>query len=202
MNSAQYVDKSGTDNWQGFCRAYARQFKISYAAAICEAGPAWHEYKKVHKLEFKHEKKAKAAHLNNQKQQIFSSQNGNREEEEGENQYENKKQAHRKEGKRPRTLDIPLVKSQTKQNEGEPPKKKKKKTKDEEKLNHGEFAVYHGQQQYHPSVGYPNPHYMYPNPPPYQYPPPQHWSGGAPPQQPKTQKRKQKQQQQQSSDEE
>jgi hypothetical protein len=45
------------DNWQGFCRAYGRQFNISYAAAICEAGPAWLEYKKLHGYQSKQEKK-------------------------------------------------------------------------------------------------------------------------------------------------
>ena len=46
-----------TDNWHGFCRAYSREFNISYPAAVCEAGPAWFEYKKKHGLSFKYEKK-------------------------------------------------------------------------------------------------------------------------------------------------
>lgn len=55
MADKEHMNRS--DNWQGFCRAYGKQFNISYAAAICEAGPAWLEYKKMHGYQSKQERK-------------------------------------------------------------------------------------------------------------------------------------------------
>lgn len=49
------ADMNSKDNWPGFCRAYAKEFNITYAAAISQASPAWHAYKKEQGLKFKHE---------------------------------------------------------------------------------------------------------------------------------------------------
>ena len=46
---------SSKDNWPGFCRAYANEFNITYAAAISQAGPAWKVYKTEKGLKFKYE---------------------------------------------------------------------------------------------------------------------------------------------------
>lgn len=37
-----------TVTWTKFCKIYAQHHKISYAAAVSEAGPAWREYKATH----------------------------------------------------------------------------------------------------------------------------------------------------------
>lgn len=100
---------NSTDNWQGFCRAYARQFNISYAASICEAGPAWQDYKKMHGLEFKYEKKAKTPLQQQQSGEGRIFDNAQRSPHTQTSAIELKKQSFRKEGKRLRPEDIPLV---------------------------------------------------------------------------------------------
>ena len=93
-------DKESTDNWQGFCRAYGRQFNISYAAAICEAGPAWKVYKNTHGLKFKYEKKDALPMAATPTTSLMPPP---RRSTVPENlMKEKKKMLHRKEGKRPR----------------------------------------------------------------------------------------------------
>ncbi len=98
------TDVESTDNWQGFCRAYSREFNISYPAAICEAGPAWAEYKKQHGLHFKYEKKDKTA-----REQVPLQQPRRETTQESllhHQRTQAKQLAHRKEGKRLRVDEV------------------------------------------------------------------------------------------------
>tara|TARA_R110000782_G_scaffold59186_4_gene123005 strand:- start:7949 stop:8758 length:810 start_codon:yes stop_codon:yes gene_type:complete len=100
-------DTETTDSWPGFCRAYARQFSISYAASVCEAGPAWAEYKKKHNLHFKYEKKkpypTQPQQQQQQQKEYYEPRRQTTQEKLlQEKKGEEKKQAHRKGSKRQR----------------------------------------------------------------------------------------------------
>lgn len=197
------VDMDSTNNWQGFCRAYAKEFNITYAAAISQAGPAWREYKKEKGLKFKSDLSpstssttalppSKGDRVKKLKKQKVSGaayappppgQPLTGKDYVLQHHQEMKKEANRKEGKRPReeASELPAPKSKGPQkkaaNSTKPPAKRARKTAPPPSTV-PDYSIYATTPTppptYHPYPCYPSPYAQWGAPPP-----PVGW--GAPP---------------------